>query len=644
MTRLLLVLAAVAGAAPAAAQLPATRDTARLGVVVVTATRLPTPLGAAPASVTVLAGDDLRARGVARLSDALREVPGAAVVQNGSVGGATSLFLRGGESDYTKVMIDGVPLNNPGGAYDLAHLAIDDVERIEVVRGPASVLYGSDAVTGVINVITRRGAAARARLALRGGTAAAAEGEAAVSGSSGALEWAADASHRRTDGMYDFNNQYRNTSGGASLGMRGAAGDVRVVARLADGEYHFPTDGNGVATDSNQFTTDRRLLVSFDGGRRVGVLEARIAASATEIDSRADNAPDGPSDPNSSTARSDISRRGADARVNVLAGRAGIVTLGAAFERQQFATEGAGTSEWGPYPLTFEARHRVTTGAYGQVARTGERLDYALGARLDDNSVFGRFATARAGAGYRLPGGTRLRGSVGNAYKEPNFDEQFETAFSRGNPGLEPERTTTWEAGIEQRVAGGRAVVGATWFDQRFTNMVQYGYRAGPDSTDYLNGPRATARGVELELRVPTLGRGLGLAASYTALRTRAERDAGVLFVRGERLVRRPSHQASATLGWARAGSGAAAVTLNAVGTRTDVDFSRFPSPRVELPGYATVDLSAEVPLPLRGAHPRTALAITGRAENVLDRRFESVKNFPNPGRRVLVGVRVARD
>jgi len=257
--------------------------------------------------------------------------------------------------------------------------------------------------------------------------------------------------------------------------------------------------------------------------------------------------------------------------------------------------------------------------------------------------VFGRFATARAAAGYRFPSGTRLRASIGNAYKEPNFDEQFETAFSRGNPGLEPERTTTYEAGVEQRLRGGRAVLAATWFDQRFTNMVQYGYRAGPDSTDYLNGPRATARGLEVELRVPALGRGVGLSASYTALRTRAERDAGVLFVRGARLVRRPSHQASATLGWRRAGAGSAAVTVNAVGTRTDVDFSRFPSPRVELPGYATVDLSAELPLHLRGVRG-TTLAITGRAENVLDREFESVKNFANPGRRVLVGVRASRD
>jgi vitamin B12 transporter len=137
----------------AAAQEPP--DTFRLNPIVVTATRLPQPRSAVPASVTVLRGEMLRAQGVRFVADALRLVAGTNLVRLGSRGGLTSLFMRGGESDYVQVMVDGVVLNEPGGAFDIGQLTTDNVERIEVVRGPASVLYGSDAVTGVVNVITR---------------------------------------------------------------------------------------------------------------------------------------------------------------------------------------------------------------------------------------------------------------------------------------------------------------------------------------------------------------------------------------------------------------------------------------------------------------------------------------------------------
>ena len=134
-----------------------------------TATRLPTPPDAVVSSVTMIRGDDLRARGIRFVQDALREVPGATVVQVGSYGGVSSLFLRGGESDYVKVLVDGVPVNQSGGAYNWANLTTDNVDRIEVLRGPASVLYGSDAVSGVVQIFTRRG---QGRPAIEGGAEA----------------------------------------------------------------------------------------------------------------------------------------------------------------------------------------------------------------------------------------------------------------------------------------------------------------------------------------------------------------------------------------------------------------------------------------------------------------------------------------
>src|SRR5438876_5333980 len=146
-------------------------DTAKLRTVVVSASKVPRPAATLSQAVTVLSGDDLRARGVTRLSDALREVPGASLVQSGSYGAVTSLFLRSGESRYTKVLIDGVPVNAPGGFFDFSHLTTDNIDRIEIVRGPASVLYGADAVTGIVQIFTRQGSdKRRASLGARGGT------------------------------------------------------------------------------------------------------------------------------------------------------------------------------------------------------------------------------------------------------------------------------------------------------------------------------------------------------------------------------------------------------------------------------------------------------------------------------------------
>ena len=152
-----MALAFVAASVSAARAQASSPDTTTLAPVVVTATRLPSAAGAATLSTTVISGDDLRARGVRSVLDALRETPSVAVVQGGSFGQQTSLFLRGGQSNYTQVLVDGVVVNDPGGAIDLANLTTDNIDRIEIVRGPASVLYGANAVTGVIQIFTRKG-------------------------------------------------------------------------------------------------------------------------------------------------------------------------------------------------------------------------------------------------------------------------------------------------------------------------------------------------------------------------------------------------------------------------------------------------------------------------------------------------------
>ena len=213
MIRVSLAAVACLGLVPAALAAQEPADTTKLAEIVVTATQYPTTPDSVAATVSVIRGDDLRARGIHFVADALREIPGAQVVQNGPYGATTSLFVRGGESDYVKVLVDGVAVNQPGGFFDFGSLTTDNVERIEVLRGPGSVLYGSDAIAGVIQIVTRQG---------RGRTTAGATGEAG-SFSTARLEgtaqgggewggWSASASRLTSDGTYAFNNDYGNTS------------------------------------------------------------------------------------------------------------------------------------------------------------------------------------------------------------------------------------------------------------------------------------------------------------------------------------------------------------------------------------------------------------------------------------------------
>ncbi|AHG90671.1 TonB-dependent receptor [Gemmatirosa kalamazoonensis] len=636
--------------ARAAAQPPAPngRDTTSLGPVVVTATRV--PVAASTSSVTVLSGADLRARGVTRVADALREVPGMHLVQSGSFGGATSLFLRGGQSNYTKVLIDGVPANLPGGSYDLAFLTTDNVERIEIVRGPASVLYGSDAVSGVIQIFTRRGVGpATPTASARGGTYGTFDGDVGVAGGSARAGYSVGIAHHASSGLLPENNEFRNSVASALVRVRpDDRSDARLSARYSDGTFHYPTSGSGaVVPFQHARRGDRRLTVGLDAGRFLASrVEGRVALTDNETRGRSVDDPTAPADTQRFYSRSTSAdvRRSGDARVNVYVTPADVFTAGIELSRQSEQSDGTSQFQrFAPSSTHFDER-RANTAYYAQwVGRAGAALSYTASGRIDDNDRFGTFGTYRVGAGYALPAGTRLRAAVGTSFKEPLFSEQFTTSFTTGNPDLAPERATTWEAAVEQSLAGGRATLGATYFDQRFRNLVQYratptGSPAGPN---YFNVASARANGVELEASVADVA-GATVRAAYTYLHTRVD-DAGFgasgTFVLGERLLRRPTRTASLTALRPFGRRVSAGATLNYVGARDDRDFASFPATAVVLGGYATLDASLDVRL--LDAGPRAPVALTARVENALDRRYEGVFNFAAPGRTVLVGVRL---
>jgi len=630
----------------AGAQTPADSAT-RLTPIVVTATGTPVSSASLGSPVTVLDGAALRRAGVTTVADALRGVASLSLAQAGSYGAQTSLFLRGGESDFVSVMVDGVALNQAGGFADLADLSTANVDRIEIVRGPSSVLYGSDAMTGVVQIFTRHGrgpahVTAEARAGGSGSTVAAAT--AGLGGGWGGLS--AGVQREATDGVYAFNNRDDAASASARWTLTpDARTNVDVAVRWKRGVFHYPTDGSGMAVDSNQFQIARRTAVSLEAGRRLTpALEVRALLGLVTARDSTDDAPDGPADTTGFYAyesRADTERRMADLRANVRAGRAVLLTAGVTINREQEHSVNSYQSDFGPGGGAVDVR-RTNRAAYLQALTGAGRLTAQLGVRLDDNQRFGRFATWRAGGAWRLASGTRLRANVGTAFKEPTFGENFSTGYSVGNPDLRPERSRSIEAGLEQQLARGRVVATATVFAQRFRDLIQYTFATpNPGDPNYYNVASATSSGLELEVRAAP-GRALSLTADYTWLRT-AARDSGfdgAVFAPGQPLLKRPAHRADLSGEWRgfrRAVLGARVVF---VGARDDLDFSAFPAARVRLPAYGRLDLWGTVEV-ARLDDGRGTVALTLRGENVTGSRFEEVYGFRTPGARLLVGARV---
>jgi vitamin B12 transporter len=639
-------------AAPGALHAQAPSDTVTVPAIVVTATRLPTPAGAVAPTVTVLRGEALRAQGIRTVADALRAVPGASVVTSGAFGAQTSVFLRGGESDYVKVLVDGVAVNQPGGAFNWANLTLDNVERIEVLRGPASVLYGSDAVTGVVQIFTRRGSPGRDGLAagVEAGRYGARHWTAEASGGSPVASYSVALSRFASDGLYPYNNGYRST---VVSGLLHAAPDARTEATLSvrytDAAFHFPTDGGGRLTDRNQFNYDNGPALGLELGRFLTPrLEARVQLSASQTDGGYENPPDDSADTRGTYRSQDNLRRaGADVRANLYLSPVTILTVGLSAEQEREHSIDFCTSSFGDCSSPPVDTSRANRAAYVQaVTGLGARVALNGGVRVEDNQRFGTFATYRVGAVFRVSARTRLRLSAGTAFKEPTFFENYATGFVKGNPSLKPEQSRAIELGVERELWDGRLIAGVTGFVQRFRNMVDFTF-SPPDPADpnYFNVAAARADGAELTLTLRPLPR-LTLSGSYTYLETEVttpglDPGAGAAFLAGQPLLRRPAHSAGIDAALALGAHVRVDAAVRYVGTRTDQDFGTFPSPRLTFPSYACVDLGGSVSLRNPGAGS-PGLEARARVENLLDRRYEEVKGFPARRRALFVGVQLS--
>ena len=638
----------------------AKQDTLRLRELVVTATRLETSIADAPGSITVLTGESLRSSGTRFLSDALRGVPGVALAQSAGPGALTSLFIRGGESDYVQVLIDGVQVNDPGGSFDWAHMRTEDIERVEIVRGPASVLYGSDAVSGVIQIFTRAGTAPRIEAgisgsrgdkrgtdptgsydthtfdtALTGRTAIASTGDAAIA-------YGISASRTASTGLFSFNSDYDNTLLAGRMKLETNRGDVALTTRFTGNEYHYPTSGSGEIVDRNQFSTGTTRSFGADAGYRIAdPVELRILTTLHDTDSRTEDPPD-PEGGDTYWSTTDQRRTALDARVNIDLPHTSVLTIGAEREWQEARTASESISEFGTFADDTHDE-RTNTGWYAQVhGAPFDRMSLTLGGRIDDNQEFGVFRTGRAALSWRPVTALRLHASLGTAFKEPTFYENFATAYSRGNPDLEPEQARSRDIGAELVALSGRLSIGATWFDQRFRNLIQYTFDTPtPDDPNYFNIGAARARGVELSATASV--RSLTASATYTHTSTRVTDDGfgeDLAFQEGRQMLRRPAHQAALNASLKISTSLTAQLDARHVGSRDDLDFTdpqQWSGIRTTLDPYTLVNTGIVYRLPRRIGGD---IDLSAGVRNLFDREYEEIYNFATPGRVIHLGIR----
>jgi Outer membrane cobalamin receptor protein len=620
-------------------------DTAKIAPVVVTATRVPISAGASPATIDVITGDELRLRGATSIASALQMLPGVTFAQSGSFGSTTSLFLRGGESKYVKVLIDGVPVNDPGGAIDFGSLTTDNVERIEVMRGPASVLYGADAVTGVIQIFTRRGRGApRTVISARGGSYGSSDEDGTVLGALGNGDFSVAVARHDTKGIYAFNNAFHNTvaSGGTHVQLDSKT-DLRVSLRYTDELLHYPTNGGGVAKDTNAHQTQDRTTLSAELGHVFTPrIDAHLALTSESTSGGTDDKPDSP-DAGGLQSLDRTRRRGGDLRTNVALPGGTVLTGGVQLEQEDERTESQ--SVFGTFQSTsiFQASRR-NTGVYGQALTTiADAVVLTAGARSDDNERFGKFGTYRLGGMWRVFSGMHLRASTGTAFREPSFFENYATGFVTGNKDLKPERSTMSEVGLRQMLFDDRVSVGITQFEQRFRNMIDYTGSTDACGASYCNVARAQSNGREFEVRVRPVS-ALVVDANLTHLETKVltagfDSTSGGLYHAGEALIRRPTTTWNAGASYSGA-LGSIDLRVTRVGRRTDRNFVPFPALPVVDPAYTRTDVGADVPLKLPGTEVKGA-DLTLHVENLFDATYQSVYGFLSPRRTVLGGARI---
>ncbi|WP_081532513.1 TonB-dependent siderophore receptor [Rhodovulum sp. P5] len=642
-TTLLAAGATLLAAGPALAQ---QTDPFTLDEIIVGAGLTPIEAARYGRAVTVVTAEELQERQIRYVTDALRALPGVAISQSGGAGTATAVRMRGSENNHVLVLIDGVDVSNPStGAYDLSNLLADDIERIEVLRGPQSSVYGSNAIGGVINIVTKT-----ASMPGFEGTATVGLGTQETAGASIALRYTGDrarfsfsSARRVTDGFDISNDTDGSADGTANTTLNARAEfdlteDITIGATLRRTEQVSDYDAfNWGAASAEDLVTDGAY--QSDVTNIFGALHARADAwdgrfrselrySAGDMDTM--HTLSGTPTSDYTTTRTDLSYRGSLALDGADVESSAQVLSGYIERKRETFQNNDATLVFDASMLDKQSRTLLGYVLEYRGSFLQDALTVQATARHDDNDDFADADTWSLGLSYTLPNQTtRLHASAGTGVQNPTMYEQFgyNPGMWNGNPDLEPEKSKDWDIGIEQRFLGDRGVIDLTYFRSTLTNEISSTYDVNTGiSTPYNEDGQSDREGIELSAEY-SFDNGLTLGAGYTWLDA-TDPD-------GEVEVRRPERElglhASYLLPNDKTLIGA---DLRHVSGLWDLDYTAasLGANRIRLDDYTVVNLTLQHEVNDR-------LTLTARIDNLFDEDYQEIYGYDAPGRSVYAGL-----
>jgi vitamin B12 transporter len=649
------VLALALLALPANAQV----NTVELPTIVVSPTLLPTLARELGSSVTMITATDIQREQLRTVPDALRKVPGLDIVQTGGPGGQTSVFLRGTNANHVKVLIDGIDVGNPSntnGSFDFAHLLTDDVQSIEVLRGPQSGLYGSDAIGGVISITTKKGEGSpKVTVSAEAGSLGTFNQTASLRGAQANFNYAFNVVHlRSTDipvtpvyllapGEKRNNNNYDNwtysTKLGADLTDNVA---VNLVARYTDSKLGFTGDDFSLfpMTFPEALQSTQRNHNFYGRGEAVwslfdGRFKNYFGVNYTNqwdwnLDPNADfffaSPPVAPPITNLGE-RTKIDWRG---EAKVMPGQTVVVGLERQWDRLRTDSTGTVDAFFNYTQITTTARTGNQASFIELQSEFAKRFFLVANIRYDDNDSFGPHTTWRIAPAFIVPGtDTKLKGSYGTGFKAPTLTQLYvnNPSFNAvANPNLQPETSQGYDFGFEQPLWHGRVMIGATYFHNKIENLINNTFDTTTFTFTYVNVGAATTYGTESFASV-AVNDELKLRADYTTIVTRDDTT-------GLGLRNRPGHKESLTAVWTPNPQLTLSASLLYVGSA--VEFNRDGTiPRVDSDAYALVNLAGSYKV---DEH----VTVFGRVDNLFNRHYESPVGFDQPGFAAYGGIRVS--
>jgi len=618
---------------------PALAEEAPDSTIVVTALRSPVEQSAVSATVTVIDEAAIRAQQPIAITDLLVRTPGISLTRNGGFGTATALRIRGADSSQTVMVIDGVRISDPsatGGGYSFSNLLVDDIERVEILRGPQSILWGSDAIGGVVNVLTRRAEKPlEGSMAVEAGTHSTVNAQAGIGGTGALIDWRVAGSTFTTDGISARSNGteadgYRRVSASGTATFKLAPNlSVDLRGYWADARNDF----DGFSGDSAAYGLTKEWtgyagvnLALFDGR-----LTNRLAVLQTETD-RQNYDPARSIRPLNFDAHGRVRRFEYQGTLKVAQSVSAV--FGAEREEQRMTSASPGDNAVG---YTLVPQRADTNSVYGEVRITPiTGLTLNGGVRHDDQSRFGGNTVLTGGAVYTPNAGrTVLRASYDEGFKAPSLYQLFSLY---GSGALQPEQAKGWSVGAEQAI-GEAFHATATWFERDTDNLIDFAfcpttgtvpaacYIPGTTTTRfgyYANIRKAHAKGLELAGQAKV---GVLFASANYSWIAAEDRSPGSIDL-GRQLARVPRHLANVEGGIDLAQGLRASVAARYSGKT----FDRAGSATV-LPAYWLVDLRAAWRL-------AEGLTFTGRIENVANTRYETASGYGALGRTIYLGLR----